>query len=88
MDNAILNQVFTLNAVLVLICCKTLDTALLIFGYSTAEYWSRICCRSTWFIYSVLNEVLRVVTDASIPLKRTTYDFFQTSSHLTFENYM
>ena len=35
----------------------------------------------------VLNEALRVVTDAPIPLKRTTYDFFQTSRHLTFDNY-
>ena len=40
----------------------------LIFSYSTAEYWSRICCRSTWFIYTsmVLNDALRVVTDASL----------------------
>ena len=62
----------------------------LIFSYSKAEYWSRICCRSTWFIYTsmVLNDALRVVTDASISLKRTIYDLFQTSSHQTFDNYV
>ena len=28
---------------------KTSDTAFLFFVYSTAEYWSLICSRSTWF---------------------------------------
>ena len=51
---------------------KTSDTALLFLVYSTAEYWSLVYSRSTWFIYSVLNKTLRVITDASVPLQRTT----------------
>ena len=55
---------------------ETSDTAFLFLVYSTTEYWSLICSRSTWFIYNVLNEALRVVTDASVPIQRTTYEFF------------
>ena len=79
MNKVILNQNIHFK------CCFSFDLlqnirySSLIFSYSTAEYWSRICCRSTWFIYSVLNDALRVVTDASIALKGTTYDFFQHS---------
>ena len=65
---------------------ETLDTAFLFLVYSTTEYWSLVCSRSAWFIYSVLNEGLRVVTDAPVPLQRTTYECFQTSSHLSFDN--
>ena len=62
------------------------DTALLFSVYSTTKYWSLICSCSTCFIYNVLNEALRIVTDASISLQQTTYEFFQTSSHLSFDN--
>ena len=51
---------------------KTSDTTFLCLVYSTADYWSLVCSRSTCFIYSVLNEALRVITDASVPLQRTT----------------
>ena len=42
---------------------KTSDTALLFLVYSTAEYWSLVCSRSTCFKYSVLNDALLVVTE-------------------------
>ena len=51
---------------------ETSDTALLFLVYSTAKYWSLICSRSAWFIYSVLNEALGVVTDASVSLQWNT----------------
>ena len=41
---------------------KISNTALLFLVYSTAEYWSLVYSRSTWFIFSVLNEALGVVT--------------------------
>ena len=46
---------------------QTLDTALLFLVYSTAEYWSLVCSRSTWFIFSVLNDALHVVTGCLHP---------------------
>ena len=48
---------------------KTSDTALLFLVYSTAEFWNLVCFRSTrtWFIYSFLNDVLRVVTGCFRP---------------------
>ena len=42
---------------------KTSDTTLLFLVYSTAEYWSLVCSSSTCFIYNVLNDALRVVTE-------------------------
>ena len=42
---------------------KTSDTALLFLVYSTAEYWSLVCSRSTWLTFSVLNDALRVVIE-------------------------
>ena len=46
---------------------KTSDTVLLFLVYSIAEYWSLVCSRSTWFIFSVLNDALRVVTKCFRP---------------------
>ena len=63
---------------------KTSDTTLLFLVYSTAEYWSLVCSRSTCFIHCVLNDALRVVTECLDISQRTTYQFFQTSSHLSF----
>ena len=88
MDNAILNLNIHFKCSFSFDLLQNIRYSFLNFSYSTAEYWSRICFRSTWFVYMVLNDALRVVTDASIPFKRTTYDFFQTSRHLTFDNYM
>ena len=47
----------------------TSDSAFLFIVYSTAEYWNLICSGSarTWFLYSVLNEALRVVTECLSP---------------------
>ena len=42
---------------------KTSDTVLLFLVYSTAEYWSLVCSRRAWFIFNVLNDALRVVTE-------------------------
>ena len=46
---------------------KTSDTALLFLVYLTADYWSLVCSRSTWFIFSAWNDVLRVVTGCLLP---------------------
>ena len=74
MDNAILNQNIHFKCSFHFDLLQNIRYSSLIFSYSIAEYWKRFCGRSTWFIrlYSVLNDALRVVTDASIPLKRTT----------------
>ena len=67
MDNVILNQNIHFKCSFSFDLLQNIRYSSLVFSYSTAEYWSRICCRSrpTWFIYSVLNDALRVVTDAS-----------------------
>ena len=63
---------------------KTLRTAALSLIYSTAEYCAPARCRSahTRLIDSVLNYALRIVTECL--LQRTTFQFSQTSSQLSF----
>ena len=65
---------------------KTLRTAALSLIYSTAEYRApaRCHCAHTRLIDSVLNDALRIVTGRLRPLQRTTLQFFQASSQLSF----
>ena len=65
---------------------KTLHTAALSLIYSTAEYCAPAWCRSshTRLIDSVLNDALRIVTGAYVPLRRTTFQFSHASSQLNF----
>ena len=65
---------------------RTLRTAALSLIYSTAEYCAPAWCRSahTRLIDSVLNDALRIVTGCRRPLQRTTFQFSQTSSQLSF----
>ena len=46
---------------------KTSNTAFLFLVYLTSEYWSLVYFRSTWFIFSVLNEALGIVTGCLRP---------------------
>ena len=65
---------------------KTLRIATLSLVYSTAEYCAPVWCRSAYtrLIDSVLNDALRIVIDACVPLQRTTYPYSQASSQLSF----
>ena len=65
---------------------KTLRTAALFLVYATADYCSLIWCRSahTRLIDSVLNDVLRFGAGCLCPIQRTTCQFFQASSQLSF----
>ena len=62
---------------------KTLRIATLSLVYSTAEYCAPVWCRSahTRLIDSVLNDALRIVLDACVPLQQTTYLYSQTYRH-------
>ena len=65
---------------------KTLRIATLSPVHSTAEYCAPVWYRSahTRLIDSVLNDALRIVTDACVPLQRTTNLYSQASSQLSF----
>ena len=65
---------------------KTLRIATLSLVYSTAEYCVPVWCRSAYtrLIDSVLNDALRIVTGACVPLQRTTYLYSQASKQLSF----
>ena len=68
---------------------KTLRIATLSLVYSAAEYCAPVWCRSahTRLIDSVLNDALRWLLDACVPLQRTTYLYSQASSQLSFADW-
>ena len=68
---------------------KILRIATLSLVYSAAEYCAPVRCRSahTRLIDSVLNDAMRIVLNACVPLQRTTYLYSQASSQLSFADW-